>query len=469
MITKLKEILSSKHQLVTVIIICVLMVLGMMAIVLNANQEDENIIGVNEPVVMTENVVVDLSTESVEPIQIEVKDPTILTLEAIEDSLKTREFKSKLRLKKDAVSLTINETEVLLSSMEDVKTVLESTVEVIIAPSHQLAVDITIEDNQMGEIKFTDNGEDSNDCEGELLSIEVIESVKIEAVSGYSNEILDVDQAVEFITKLKDTPQTYTVVSGDVPSVIAENNNMALSLLYEYNPELKNNATYMQIGDSLVVVVPKPELSLKVMEVDSYQTSIPKGYINQDDDSYYVGTNKTVEYGSDGIKEVTATIAKVNGNEISRSINGERTLQDPISAIIANGTKALPQKGSIGTFISPLVEYSLSSKFGPRWNRTHRGIDMSANTGTSVRASDGGVVSYSGWKGSYGYLVEIDHGNGIKTRYAHNSKLLVSVGETVSQYQEISKVGNTGNSTGPHLHFELLIDDVPVNPLEYVD
>ncbi len=94
---------------------------------------------------------------------------------------------------------------------------------------------------------------------------------------------------------------------------------------------------------------------------------------------------------------------------------------------------------------------------------------MAANYGSSVRASDGGVVSYSGWYSSYGYLVEIDHGNGIKTRYGHNSKLLVSKGDIVSQYQQIALVGSTGNSTGPHVHFEIMIDNTPVDPYLYLE
>jgi murein DD-endopeptidase MepM/ murein hydrolase activator NlpD len=80
----------------------------------------------------------------------------------------------------------------------------------------------------------------------------------------------------------------------------------------------------------------------------------------------------------------------------------------------------------------------------------------------------GGKVTFSGWEGSYGYLVKISHGNGLETYYAHNSKLLVKEGQTISAGQVIAKSGNTGNSTGPHIHFEVRKNGTPVNPKPYL-
>jgi len=83
-------------------------------------------------------------------------------------------------------------------------------------------------------------------------------------------------------------------------------------------------------------------------------------------------------------------------------------------------------------------------------------------------ASMDGTVSYAGWWGDYGYLVTIDHGNGVFTKYAHNSELLVTEGQVVSQYDVIAKSGNTGHSTGPHVHFEIIFNGENVNPLDYM-
>lgn len=403
-------------------------------------------------------------------INIEVPAPIEhFSLEVFEENLENRDFRTSLKQQKEVVVMRIDAYEITLKNMADAEAVVEQSIEKIMLPDHEVKVEASIKKHKLSDITFDAVETSDNVCDAELLDIEIIEEIHLTVDLADETDIMSVESAVEEITKLKETPQTYTVVSGDVPSIIAETNNMTLQELYTYNPELEDNATCLQIGDALIVMVPEPELTLKILEMDLYNTAIPKSYVRQTDSNYYVGTNKTLEYGADGVKEVTSTVEKVNGNVISRSIQGERTLQEPVNAVILTGTKSLPPKGSIGTFISPLVEYALSSNFGPRWNRQHRGIDMAANTGTSVRASDGGVVSYSGWSGSYGYLVEIDHGNGIKTRYAHNSQLLVTVGQQVSQYQEISKVGNTGNSTGPHLHFEILIEDIPVNPLDYLN
>ena len=98
----------------------------------------------------------------------------------------------------------------------------------------------------------------------------------------------------------------------------------------------------------------------------------------------------------------------------------------------------------------------------------HYGIDLSAPTGTAIRAADGGTVTLAGWYYGYGYTVIIDHGNGMTTLYGHCSALYVSAGEKVYQGQNIAAVGNTGNSTGPHCHFEIKINGSNVNPANYV-
>ena len=108
------------------------------------------------------------------------------------------------------------------------------------------------------------------------------------------------------------------------------------------------------------------------------------------------------------------------------------------------------------------------SGFGMRWGRMHEGIDIGCAFGTPNRAAAAGTVIYSGWLGGYGNLVVVDHGNGLSTAYAHASSLLVSVGQAVSQGQTVSLVGSTGNSSGPHLHFEVRVNGSAVDPLLYL-
>jgi murein DD-endopeptidase MepM/ murein hydrolase activator NlpD len=98
----------------------------------------------------------------------------------------------------------------------------------------------------------------------------------------------------------------------------------------------------------------------------------------------------------------------------------------------------------------------------------HEGIDIAVGEGTPVRAAAAGTVIYAGWMGGYGNLVVVDHGNGLSTAYAHNSSLAASVGQSVAAGEVVSYSGNTGNSTGPHVHFEVRVNGSAVDPLSYL-
>jgi murein DD-endopeptidase MepM/ murein hydrolase activator NlpD len=101
-------------------------------------------------------------------------------------------------------------------------------------------------------------------------------------------------------------------------------------------------------------------------------------------------------------------------------------------------------------------------------NALHTGLDFPADPGTPVLAAAGGVVRFSGWHPEYGQLLELDHGNALTTRYAHNSQVLVAAGDLVRRQQKIAEVGNSGRSTGSHLHFEVLVEGVPQNPARFL-
>jgi murein DD-endopeptidase MepM/ murein hydrolase activator NlpD len=114
------------------------------------------------------------------------------------------------------------------------------------------------------------------------------------------------------------------------------------------------------------------------------------------------------------------------------------------------------------------VNAPITSPFGWRWGRMHEGIDLGAAYGTPIAAAAAGVVIYAGWEGGYGNLVAIDHGGGLATAYGHQSRIAVSLGQSVSQGEIIGYVGSTGHSTGPHLHFEVRVNGQAVDPLGYL-
>jgi murein DD-endopeptidase MepM/ murein hydrolase activator NlpD len=127
------------------------------------------------------------------------------------------------------------------------------------------------------------------------------------------------------------------------------------------------------------------------------------------------------------------------------------------------------------SFVKPISGGRLTSPFGPRKrpkkgaSSYHKGIDWATPIGTTVCASSGGVVSKAGWASGYGNVVYIDHPNGLQTRYGHLSKVKVKVGQKVNQGSVIALSGNTGVSTGPHIHFEMRLNGEAVNPAKYLN
>lgn len=149
-----------------------------------------------------------------------------------------------------------------------------------------------------------------------------------------------------------------------------------------------------------------------------------------------------------------------------------KALEKEIRALTAKTSNAPYKGGVMGWPLS--IGGRITSPFGNRIHpvlktaKMHTGVDIAAPSGTSVLAAGDGTVIFAGWKGSYGKMVMIDHGGGIVTVYAHNSSILVSSGQSVKKGEVISKVGSTGRSTGPHLHFEVRKNGAYVNPMGYI-
>ncbi|HEY8391429.1 MAG TPA: peptidoglycan DD-metalloendopeptidase family protein [Capillibacterium sp.] len=182
-------------------------------------------------------------------------------------------------------------------------------------------------------------------------------------------------------------------------------------------------------------------------------------------------------------QRVKAALVKKTEEELNKIQKDRKQLEaaldelEETSRAIEEEIRRRQQKAALGTgkFIWPLpVKGRISSPFGERMHpilkekRFHSGIDIAVSSGTNVLAADRGKVLISGWNGGYGYYIAIDHGNGLSTAYAHNSRLLVKEGDLVAQGQVIAKSGSTGLSTGPHLHFEVRKDGAPVDPLAYL-
>lgn len=317
-----------------------------------------------------------------------------------------------------------------------------------------------------------DNDTVDKDAETPIETVGMSFAEDIQIIKGFvdKGDIANVDQATELITKENEEEKVYTVVKGDTLSEIAQKNDMNLSDLMKLNPGIEKQK-FIKIGQEVVVTVPEPELSVAYKEKVVYTKPIQYTTKKVENKDEYNGTTTVLEYGVDGEMQVTAVVTKVNGYEKERNIIEEKVIKEPKSKVIEVGIKPFPSKGSTGNFIYPVVGSIVTSPFGYRRGKFHHGLDLGGlPIGASIRASDGGTIVFAGWKSStYGYTVDIDHGNGVLTRYAHCSKVVVKKGQKVSQYQEIAKLGSTGNSSGPHVHFEIRFNNVAANPLKYLE
>lgn len=151
---------------------------------------------------------------------------------------------------------------------------------------------------------------------------------------------------------------------------------------------------------------------------------------------------------------------------ISKYISSESIISKG-TFLISHPTDYTENKTEKEPFMQPAVGV-VTSPFGERWGRIHEGIDIGGEHASDIKAAASGTVILAQWVDGYGNYVELDHGNGLKTVYGHCHELLVTKGELVSGGQRIATMGSTGNSTGTHLHFEIILNGEPQNPLNYV-
>lgn len=319
----------------------------------------------------------------------------------------------------------------------------------------------------------------------------IIEKVKEDKISELKSDFTTAGYLTEDINieKVKDNPVTFARGSGleeilkgsKVETkeyvVIAEENtediikafNMSIERFEDLNSENKEvDLKDLKEGNIVNVETIKPYISvttedeLNVEEKVKFETEIVL------DDTMYQNKEYVKTEGKDGTVDRKVKITKVDGQEVSREILEEKTIEETINKVIVKGTKKVPRGVGIGEFIKP-AKGIISSSFGPRWGRFHKGTDIAANTGTPIVSADGGVIEFAGYNsGGYGNMVIVNHMNGYKTVYAHANTVDVKVGQIVDSGDKIATVGNTGDSTGPHLHFEIILNGTNLDPELYM-
>lgn len=250
--------------------------------------------------------------------------------------------------------------------------------------------------------------------------------------------------------------QTYTAVDGDTVQSIVDATGVSFDSLAQMNPELLTLDQEVDAGTELITGVASAELlKVKVVRKETETVAIPFDTQNTDSSEYDFGKVVTLQEGEDGSEDVTYEVTMIDGVVTDRQAISYTVTKAAVPEITVTGTRLksgmVAQVGS-GSFIWPVPNYTYVS----RWMSSgHRGADICAPYGTTIIASDSGTVVAAGWHYSYGNYVEIDHGNGYKTLYAHMSAIAVTQGQAIAQGDKIGEVGSTGNSTGNHCHFEM--------------
>ncbi len=297
------------------------------------------------------------------------------------------------------------------------------------------------------------------------------QNVNIEKTMVQPNEFIDIDQAKEIVYAKEKEATIIEVKSGDNLWVIAKRHDMAVSELEMLNPDADAEKIYP--GDKLVINPFNPKLDVIIELENTVAESIPFDTEYRKDNSLYRRQEVLVKAGEEGKKEVTYDIALYNGLEESMKVINEKKLSEPVTRIVRVGTKQTVSRGgqrNYGVVQGSRVTSSYGWRTHPITGRRsfHDGVDIAARSGSSVLAFAEGKVVFAGWNGGYGNAIFIDHGNGLQTRYAHLSRINVSVGERVDTGDKIGGVGSTGRSTGPHLHFEVRQNGNTKSPFNYL-
>ena len=352
-------------------------------------------------------------------------------------------------------------------------------------------------------------GDKLSEVTGANINLDVRRDIQFKRVFGFNLDVDSSDKILNTLNYMKDLQATgYAIkVNGEV-AVIMESEEVAKEVIAAFRDDYageRDGVVYSAInfletvtidevqvllgdiwnsGDALMYLktgsaVPLAEgqeahalIHIHSVETATYEEDVP--YENEYiyNSSIYEDERTLVSRGVVGKELVVAEIVRENGYELSRTVLSSTRTTNPINAVYYQGTKPIPQTMGTGYFIFPLdstTEWFKSAYFGERYGiagvaEVHGGNDYACAEGSHVYASDGGVVTFAGYQGGYGLMIQIDHGGLYETIYGHLSELFVNKDDQVYQGQHIANSGNTGISTGAHLHFEVRYKGIPIDP-----
>ncbi|ACL19197.1 murein DD-endopeptidase MepM/ murein hydrolase activator NlpD [Desulfitobacterium sp. LBE] len=311
--------------------------------------------------------------------------------------------------------------------------------------------------------------EDENN---KLTAVTFEEEVEIQDVEALPEAITTVAEALEVLKQGNVQKEEYVVEENDSWWLIARKNDLKTVEVLAANPGATLD-TIIKPGEKIAIEKVSPYLTVVFEGTKTATETIPFDVETKVDNKLASGTSKVTKAGADGEKVVTYSYVQKNDKIVTKTIVDEKVTKEAVSQVVTKGPQrvqvASASRGSglVPALVRPYGGY-VSSYYGYRGSEFHTGIDYAGSSGDPFVAAAAGTVVAAGRQGNYGNCILVDHGNGIQTRYAHASKILVKVGQSVSQGETIGLVGSTGRSTGSHLHFEIIVNGDTVNPANYV-
>jgi len=248
--------------------------------------------------------------------------------------------------------------------------------------------------------------------------------------------------------------QKYIVQSGDTIETVSFNNKLSVGEFLIANDQFTSADNLLYEGQEVTLGIIKP--AFKVVEEDHVVTEEVNQYetIYEEDNTLIIGTEYVKQEGENGLSRVTRKVKKVNGDVVEALPAGEEVLKPTVTKIVIRGNREVSSIGG-GTWHWPTATpYIITSPYGWRWGKIHKGLDISGTgRGSPIYAANNGVVTVAEYHSYNGYYIYINHNNGYLTEYAHMDSLKVKVGQVVEAGQVIGTMGDTGFSTGVHLHF----------------
>lgn len=386
----------------------------------------------------------------------------------------SKEYGSSIQINEDS-DITFEETFILDKEVDNIDTVLKRLTYMsdMKATAYGIYIDnalyVIVESEAAAKQVLEGIKEEFMQRESDKLKYEKVsfeENVQIEELNTKLAYISSIKQATKKIMTGGEKEISYTIKSGDTIYDICQKLDVTWEEIKAMNPEIKEESIFP--GDKIILNKATAAVNVITVERAVFAEKIKYKTKYEESSDMYEGDSTVRQEGKNGKRVVTARITRTNGEITNRQDLDEKVITEPVTKIIVKGTKKRPKTLPTGVLKYPIYGAVLTSEFGWRWGRNHDGVDWGCSVGTNIYAADGGTVTYAGWFGGYGLYIEIDHGSGVSTAYAHCDEMLVSAGDKVFQGQHIAESGNTGNSTGPHLHFEVMIDGVPQDPLTFL-